>query len=96
MPVAHLCSMITTNFVYVSHCYRKKARRIHSGCLVFLNCDPIMRYIKLQQNVGSSEFTSEIILMKSCVDTIYGLRFKLHMFGITVHKVWTTYIFSDR
>ena len=52
-------------------------RRLHMGILILLNKALIIWYLK-RQNVETSEF----ITMKTAVEMIEGLRYKLQMMGI--------------
>ena len=38
-----------------------------------------------QSTVETSAFSSEMIAMKSCMEAIQGLRYKLKMFGVPLH-----------
>ena len=71
-----------TAFVDASHAPNKVDRRSYTGYIIFLNRAPILWYSKRQNTVESSTFSSEFIAMKTCVESIIGLRFKLRMFGI--------------
>ena len=75
-----------TAFVDASHAPNKKDRRSYTGYVIFINRAPIIWYSKKQNTVESSAFSSEFIAMKTCVDSIIGLRFKLRMFGIPFHS----------
>jgi hypothetical protein len=60
----------------------------HVGCWVthrwhtLLNKAPVMWYSKHQNKVETSTFGSEFIAMKTAVEMIEGLRYKLRMMGI--------------
>ena len=75
----------TTGFVDTSHAGDKRTRRSITGYIIFVNKTPIIWFIKNQNTVESSTFSSEFIAMKSCVEHIAALRFKLRMFGIPVN-----------
>src|SRR6056300_696374 len=72
----------TTAWVDASHAANKKTRKSHSGYVIFVNCAPIIWYSKRQNTVEASTFGSEFIAMKSCIEAITHLRYKLRMFGI--------------
>ena len=57
-------------------------RRGHTGFIILLNRSPIIWYIKIQNTVEASTFSSEFIADRTCVEHITALRFKLCMFGI--------------
>jgi hypothetical protein len=63
--------------------------------LIFVN-SPILWHSKRQQTVESSAFSSEFIAMKTCLESIKGLRFKLQqMFGIPLPKGEPAQIYCD-
>ena len=72
----------TTAYVDASHDANKMTRRSHTGFILFINRAPIMWYSKRQNTVESSTFSSEFIALKTCMESIVALRYKLRMFGI--------------
>lgn len=52
--------------------------------LIYVNCATIVWYSKRQNTVESSTFGSEYIMLKTAVDLIEALRYKLRMFGIPI------------
>ena len=52
---------------------------------MFINRSPITWYSKCQNTVESSTFSSEFIAMKTCMESIVSLRFKLRMFGVPIN-----------
>jgi hypothetical protein len=81
-PLGHMVCI--TCFVDASHAANKKTRRSHTGYIIFLNRAPVLWYSKLQATVEASTFSSEFIALKTCIEAITGLRYKLRMFGIPV------------
>ena len=71
-------------FVDASHAANRVNRKSHTGYVIFINRAPILWYSKRQNTVESSTFTSEFIALKTCMERIVGLRFKLRMFGIPI------------
>ena len=71
-------------FVDASHAANRVTRKSHTGYVIFINRAPIIWYSKRQNTVESSTFTSEFIALKTCMERIVGLRFKLRMFGIPI------------
>jgi hypothetical protein len=69
-------------FADSDHAGCKVTRRSHTGILLFLNQAPIAWYSKRQNTVESSTFASEFIALKTAVDLIEGVRYKLRMMGI--------------
>ena len=82
-------------YVDASHAANKVTRKSHTGYLIFLNRAPIHWYSKRQQTVESSAFSSEFIAMKTCVEAIRGLRYKLRMFGVPIRNDDPAHIFCD-
>ena len=85
----------TTAFVDASHAANKRTRRSHSGYIIFINRAPILWYSKPQNTVESSTFSSEFIAMRSCIEAIVHLRFKLRMFGVPLPQGEPTHVFCD-
>ena len=75
-------SMQITVFVDASHANNLANRRSQTGVLVFINKAPIQWYSKAQSAVEASTFGSEFIAMKTAVEMVEALRFKLRMFGV--------------
>ena len=50
--------------------------------LVFCNRDPIIFYSKKQSSIEGSSFGSEFSAMKTAVELVEGLRYKLRMMGV--------------
>ena len=72
------------SFVEAYHADDKKTRGSHTVYIIFANRAPTIWYSKQQETVESSYFSSEFIALKTCVEHIIGLRFKLRMFGIPI------------
>ena len=51
-----------------------------------MNRAPITWYSKIQNTVETSTFSSEFIALKSCLEGITTLRYKLKMFGIHLNR----------
>ena len=84
MPKPLGVSIRITAFVDASHAANKVNRRSHTGYVLFINRSPITWYSKRQNTVESSTFSSEFIAMKTCMESIVSLRFKLRMFGVPI------------
>ena len=85
--------MTMTCFVDADHAGCRVTRRSHTGILIMLNRAPIMWYSKRQNTVETSTFGSEFIALKTAVEMIEGLRYKLRMMGIEVEG--STNVFCD-
>ena len=86
MPKPRGRRVTMTAFVDASHAANKVTRRSHTGYIIFVNKAPIIWYSKRQNTVETSTFGSEFIAMKTCVEHIVGLRYKLRMFGVPIDE----------
>ena len=93
MPVPRGVSVNITAFVDASFAQNKKTRKSHTGFLIFVNRAPITWFSKRQSTVETSTFSAEFMAMKSCVNAIESLRFKLRMFGVPIEG--PAHIFCD-
>ena len=82
MPTPRGRMVNTTAYVDASHAANKMTRRSHTGFILFVNRAPIVWYSKRQNTVESSTFSSEFIALKSCMENIVALWYKLRMFGV--------------
>ena len=93
MPEMRGREVVTTCFVDADHAGCQVTRRSHTGIIIFVNKAPVLFYSKRQNTVESSTFGSEFIAMKTAVEMIEGLRYKLRMMGIQVRG--PTSVFCD-
>ena len=80
-------------FVDSDHAGNTVTRRSQTGLLLFVNNALIVWYSKRQNTVETSTFGSEFIAMKTVVEQIEALRYKLRMFSIPLEG--PTNIFCD-
>jgi hypothetical protein len=71
-----------TVFIDADHAGDMMTRRSRTGVLVYLNRAPMIWHSKKQNSVETSTFGSEFIALKTRIDKIKGLRYKLRMMGI--------------
>ena len=83
-PLPRGISVSSTSCGDDSHAQYNKKIISHTGFLIFTNCNPVIWYRKLHHTLGTSTFSSELISLKTCMDHIVALVFKLIIFGITV------------
>jgi len=95
MPVPKGEPVVITVWVDASHAANKKTRKSHTGYIIFVNCAPIIWYSKRQNTVEASTFGSEFIAMKSSVEAVTYLRYKLRMFGIPLEKNEPAHVICD-
>jgi hypothetical protein len=70
-------------FVDADHA-SNRVTRSQTGIVIFLNRAPIVWYSKRQNAVESSTFGSKFIVMKSAVEMLQALGYKLQSFGIPI------------
>ena len=93
MPPPCGCAVSTHCFVDVDHASNTVTWRLQTRILIFLNRAPIVWYSKRQNTVETSTFGSEFIAMRTVVERIEVLRYKLRMFGIPIEG--PTNVFCD-
>ena len=86
--------MVSTHcFVDLDHAANIIARRSQTGLLLFINRAPVTWFSKRQNTVETSTFGSEFIAMKTPVEHVEALHYKLWMFGIPIEG--PTNVFCD-
>lgn len=93
MPEPRGLPMSMTAFVDADLAGNKKTRRSQTGLLIFCNRAPIIWYSKGQNRVEASTFGSEFMAMKTAVEQVEALRYKLRMFGVPIDG--PTNVFGD-
>ena len=68
-------------------------RRSHTGYFIFLNTALINWLSKKQATIEGSVFGAEFVAMKTGVEALRGIRYKLSMMGVPL--TGTTYIYGD-
>jgi hypothetical protein len=86
-------SVTTTCFVDADYAGCRTTRRSHTGIIMFLQKAPITWYSKRQNTVESSTFGSEFLAMKTAIEQVEALRYKLRMMGIPIDG--PTNVFCD-
>jgi Reverse transcriptase (RNA-dependent DNA polymerase) len=77
-------SVTMSCFVDADHAGCRVTRRSHTGIIIYVQGAPIIWYSKRQNTVESSTFGSEFIAMKTAIEQIEALRYKLRMMGIAI------------
>jgi hypothetical protein len=70
-----------------------EGRRSRTGLVIYLNKAPVIWYSKRQNTVEAATFGSEFIALKTAIDQVEALWYKLRMFGIPING--PTSIFCD-
>ena len=84
MPETRGLGVVVACFVDANHGGNLRDRKSQTGILIFINKSPIHWYSKSQATVEASTFGAEFCAMKTSVEMIESLRYKLRMFGIPV------------
>ena len=84
MPEARGNDVIISCFVDANHAGNTKDRRSQTGVLIFVNKAPITWYSKKQATVEVSTFGAEFCAMRTAVEMLEAIRYKLRMFGIPI------------
>jgi hypothetical protein len=85
--------VVTSCFVDAYHAGCKATRHSHTGVILFVNKVPVFWYSKWQNTVETFTFGSEFCAMKTAIDVIEGLPYKLRMMGIPMSG--PTSVFCD-
>jgi hypothetical protein len=83
-----LCMMVDSD-----HAGEKMTQCSRTGFIIFCNLSPIVWPSKQQPTIESSIFGAEFVAMKHGIETLRGLRYKIHMMGIPLSR--PTYIYGD-
>ena len=75
------------------HTGDKMTRRSHTGYFIFLNTALIDWLSKKQATIEGSVFGAEFVAMKTGVEALRGIRYKLRMMGVPL--TGPTYIYGD-
>ena len=71
----------------------KSTRRIQIGVLISINKAPIHWYINIKEYFEAITYGVEFCDMKSCVEVVEALYYKLRMFGVLIYG--STNVFCD-
>lgn len=77
-------SVQTTCFADSDHAGNKVTRRSRTGVLLFVNKSPVNWYSKQQNSIETSTFGSEFMALKTAMEMVIALRYKLRMMGVPI------------
>ena len=80
-------------FVDSDHAGDKRTRRSRTGFLIFMNMALINWCSKKQTTVECAVFGAEFVAMRSLIESLRGIRYKLRMMGVEVTR--PSYIYGD-
>ena len=75
------------------HAGDKVTRRSRTGYFIFLNTTLINWLNKKQATIEGSVFVAEFVAMKTGVEALRGIRYKLHMMGVPL--TGPTYVYGN-
>ena len=93
MPEPLGLSVQTTCYVDSDHAGDMVSRRSRTGIIIYCNRAPILFHSKKQGSIETSSFGSELSAMKTAVEMVEGLRYKLRMMGVPLDG--PTYVKAD-
>ena len=73
-----------TAFVDSDHAGDTVTRRSRTGIFIYIQSSPIVWFSKKQTSIETSSFGSEFSAMKTAVEMVEGLRYKLRMMGVPI------------
>ena len=73
-----------TAFVDSDHAADTVTRRSRTGIFIYIQSAPIIWFSKKQTSIETSSFGSEFSAMKTAVEMVEGLRYKLRMMGVPI------------
>ncbi|KAL7447648.1 hypothetical protein ACHAXS_000043 [Conticribra weissflogii] len=80
-------------FVDSNHAGDKQTRRSRSGFLIYVNTALVDWHSKRQGTIETGVFGTEFVAMKTGVDTLRGLRYKLRIMGVAIDGA--THVYGD-
>ena len=80
-------------YIDSDHAGDPKTRHSRTGFFIFLNSALVMWMSKKQPTVETSVFGAEFVALKHGVETLRGLRYKLHMMGVPISG--PSHVFGD-
>jgi len=84
MPEALGQAVELTMFVDASHATNLVTRQSRTVVLIYVNKAPIIWYSKKQNAIETSSFSSEFMALKTGVELLEGLVYKLQMMGVPI------------
>jgi hypothetical protein len=93
MPNPLGLEVIIRVFVDADYAGDNANRRSRTGFIIFLNEAPIAWYSKKQSRIENSVFGSEFIAMRTALETVQGIRYKIRMMGVPLNT--PVYIYGD-
>ncbi|KAL7471119.1 hypothetical protein ACHAXS_011409 [Conticribra weissflogii] len=80
-------------FIDSNHAGDQCTWRSCSGCLIYLNTALVSWYSKRQSTIEMCTFGAVFVVMKTGIEALCGIHYKLNMMGIPIDG--TTHIYGD-
>jgi hypothetical protein len=93
MPTPRGKAVVIRHFVDSDLAADKLKRRSRTGFIFYLNCAPIVWCSKKQGTIETSVFGAEFGAMRTGLEAVRGIRYKLRMMGIVIEE--PTYCYGD-
>ncbi|KAL7460010.1 hypothetical protein ACHAXS_000478 [Conticribra weissflogii] len=81
-------------FVDSGHSGDQRTQRSHSAFLIYLNTALISWYSKRQSTIKTCTFGTEFVSMKTGIDALQGINYKLHMMDMPIDGATHIYGYS--
>ena len=85
-PEPHGCGITMTCYVDADHAGCCLIHQSQTGIIIFVQHAPIIWFSKCQNTVEASTFGSEFVAMRTAVDLVEALQYKLCMLGIPLDE----------
>ena len=80
-------------YVDSDHAGDQVTRRSRTGYFIFLNSSPIAWFSKRQSTIETSVFGAEFVALKTGMEALRGIRYKLRMMGVAING--PSYVYGD-
>jgi len=81
-----------TMFVDASHAANVVTRQSRTGVIIYVMGAPVIWFSKKQNSIETSSFGSEFMALKTGIELLEGLRYKLRMMGVPIDGYCSTFV----
>src|SRR5210317_776314 len=81
-----------TMFVDASHAANVVTRQSRTGVIIYVMGAPVVWFSKKQNSIETSSFGSEFMALKTGIELLEGLRYKLRMMGVPIDGYCSTFV----
>jgi hypothetical protein len=93
LPVPLGAPMYFMAYVDADHASNKITRRSQTGFIIYGNCVPLIWFSKKQNTIEMATFSSELVALRICMESLIALRYKVGTFGVPVPE--PAYVFCN-